>query len=176
MVHRTQAVEILLRGEDKVHPVDLGLLEPIQSIRSLEMARVGPRGEQQRLAQRGAASALYSSPQQSKKEPPAPTDDVHALGVIWYQLLKRDPSAAAPVGTEWVEDLRSNGFTDSQARLLQACVSTRPDKRPKNAAALAENLGAVTVAPVDTTDGSKLIPLRNPGSAVFTTPAHRGCQ
>jgi formylglycine-generating enzyme required for sulfatase activity len=177
MVHRDlKPSNILLRpSEDKKFTLwisDFGWSQ-IQSVRSLEMARVGPRGEQQRLAQRGAASALYASPQQTKKEPPAPTDDVHALGVIWYQLLKRDPSAAAPVGTEWVEDLRANGFTDSQARLLQACVSTRPDKRPKNAMALAENLAAVTVAAVDTTgtDGSKLIPLRNPGSAVFTPSA-----
>jgi serine/threonine protein kinase len=166
IIHRDlKPSNILLRpSEDKKFTLwisDFGWSQ-IQSVRSLEMARVGPRGEQQRLAQRGAASALYASPQQTKKEPPAPTDDVHALGVIWYQLLKRDPSAAAPVGTEWVEDLRANGFTDSQARLLQACVSTRPDKRPKNAMALAENLAAVTIAAVDTTgtDGSKLISLR----------------
>ena len=174
MVHRDlKPSNILLRpSEDKKFTLwiaDFGWSQ-IQSVRSLELAKVGPRGEQQRLAQRGAASALYASPQQSKKEPPAPTDDVHALGVIWYQLLKRDPSVSAPVGTEWVEDLRSNGFTDSQARLLQSCVSTRPDKRPKNAMVLGENLATVTVAPADATgtDGSKLIALRNPGSAVFT--------
>jgi formylglycine-generating enzyme required for sulfatase activity len=145
----------------------------IQSARSLELAKLGPRGEQQRLAARGAATSFYASPQQAKKEPPAPTDDVHALGVIWYQLLKRDPSAAAPVGTEWVEELRPAGFTDSQARVLQSCLSTRPDKRPKSAAALAELLGQVTVAPGDPAapDGSRLISLRNPGSAVFTPPA-----
>jgi formylglycine-generating enzyme required for sulfatase activity len=145
----------------------------IGSARSLELARTAPRGEQQRLASRGVASSLYASPQQAKKEPPAPTDDVHALGVIWYQLLKRDPTAAAPVGNEWIEDLRTSGFTDSQARVLQSCLSTRPDKRPKNAAALVEQLTAVTVAPGDPSapDGSRLINLRNPGSAVFSPSA-----
>ncbi|HVL12361.1 MAG TPA: SUMF1/EgtB/PvdO family nonheme iron enzyme [Gemmata sp.] len=147
----------------------------IASCRALEVARVSPRGEQQRLAALGAATALYASPQQTKREPPAPTDDVHALGVVWYQLLKRDATAAAPVGTEWVEELRPVGFTDSQARLLQACISTRPDRRPRDAAALVEQLAGVTVASPDSgsPDGSKLISLRNPGSAVFpATPAH----
>ena len=146
----------------------------IAAARALEMARTSPRGEQQRLAALGAATALYSSPQQAKRDPPTPADDVHALGVIWYQILKRDSTAAAPVGTEWIEDLRASGFTDSQARVLQACISTRPDKRPKNAAALGEHLAAVTIAAPEqsTPDGSKLISLRNPGSAVFPSAGH----
>ncbi|AWM36430.1 Serine/threonine-protein kinase pkn1 [Gemmata obscuriglobus] len=142
---------------------------PIESVRALELARTGPKGEERRLAFRGAATSLYACPQQVKKEPPAPTDDVHAIGVIWYQLLKRDPTAAAPFGAEWVEELRPAGFTDSQARVLQACLSTRTDKRPKNAAALAAALAEVTVAPPDPagTDGSKLISLKGPGSSIY---------
>src|SRR5439155_4474885 len=60
----------------------------------------------------------------------------------------------------------------SQARVLQSCLSTRPDKRPKNAAALVEQLAQVTVAAPDPAapDGSRLISLRNPGSAVFPHP------
>ena len=134
----------------------------IESVRSLELARLGPKGEQHRLAFRGAATVLYASPQQAKKEPPAQADDVHALGVMWFQLLKREPSAAAPVGTEWVEDYRPHGFTDSQARVLQSCLSTRPDRRPRSAAHLLELLGQVTVGAglSDATDGSKLLSLR----------------
>ena len=139
----------------------------IGGARALELARTGPKGEQPRLAQRGAATALYACPQQAKKEPPAPTDDVHAIGVIWYQLLKRDPAAAAPFGAEWVEELRPAGFTDSQARVLQACLSTRADKRPQSAAALAEALAGVTVGTPTAggADGSKLISLKSPSSA-----------
>jgi formylglycine-generating enzyme required for sulfatase activity len=173
MVHRDlKPTNVLLHPtEDKKFTLwlaDFGWGQ-ISGCRALEVARTGARGEQQRLAGRGSATALYASPQQAKREPPAATDDVHALGVIWYQLLRRDPTAAAPVGTEWVEDLRPAGFTDSQARVLQACLSTRPDKRPKNAAALAEQLAQVTVGEAaGTADGSKLISLRNPGSAVFS--------
>jgi formylglycine-generating enzyme required for sulfatase activity len=145
----------------------------IESVRALELAKIGPRGEQLRLAGRGAATVLYACPQQVKKEPPAPTDDVHALGMIWFQLLKRDPCAAAPFGTEWIEELRPAGFTDSQARVLQACLSTRPDKRPKSAGALAEALAGVTVAPPDPAgpDGSKLIALKSSGTHVPLTTA-----
>lgn len=149
----------------------------IESARALELAKTGPRGELQRLAQRGASTSLYACPQQVKKESPAPTDDIHAIGMIWYQLLKRDPSAAAPFGTEWIEELRPAGFTDSQARVLQACLSTRPDKRPKDAKTLAEQLAAVTVAPpaLGGVDGSKLISLKTQSSsqhvAITSTPA-----
>ena len=78
-------------------------------------------------------------------------------------MLKRDPTAAAPVGTDWVEDFRPHGFTDSQARLLQSCLATRPDKRPRTATHLLEQLGMVTVGPAtkDGTDGSKLIWVSN---------------
>lgn len=137
--------------------------------RSLELAKLGARGETQRLALRGAATALYASPQQAKKEPPVQPDDVHALGVIWYQLLKRDPTAAAPVGTEWIEEFRQHGFTDSQARLLQACLATRPDKRPRTAAHLLEQLGQVTIGTKENSmDGSKLISLKSPSSGSHT--------
>ena len=145
----------------------------IESARSLERARGGARGEQQRLAQCGAATALYASPQQAKKEPPAPADDVHALGVIWYQLLKRDPAAASPVGAEWVEEFRPHGLTDSQARVLQMCLATRPDKRPRDARHLGELLAQVTVgtSPAGAPDGSKLISLKgSPGGIGAAIP------
>lgn len=149
----------------------------IESVRGLELAKGGPRGEQQRLAARGAATSLYACPQQVKKEPPAPTDDVHAIGMIWYQLLRRDPSATAPFGNEWVEELRPHGFTDSQARVLQACLSTRPDKRPKTAAALVEALAGVTVAPPDPAggmDGSKVVSLKGGSSTHNVIATTRG--
>jgi formylglycine-generating enzyme required for sulfatase activity len=156
-------------GKFTMWVTDFGLGQ-IESVRGLEFAKTGPRGEQQRLAQRGAATSLYACPQQVKKEAPAPTDDIHAIGMIWYQLLRRDLAAAAPFGTEWIEELRPAGFTDSQARVLQACLSTRSDKRPQDAAALAAALAEVTVAPPDPAgvDGSKLISLKSQSSALHT--------
>ncbi|QDU19393.1 SUMF1/EgtB/PvdO family nonheme iron enzyme [Urbifossiella limnaea] len=155
----------------------------IEAVRSLELAKAGPRGEQVRLARRGAATEIYASPQQMKREPPAPTDDIHAVGVIWYQLLKRDPAEAAPVGNEWIEELRPHGFSDSQAKVLQSCLATRPDKRPKNAVELAELLSRVTMGTVAAdhgTDGSRLLatpaaraPTSKPATTVVTTAGGR---
>ncbi len=113
-------------GKFTMWVTDFGLGQ-IESVRALELAKTGPRGEQQRLAQRGASTSLYACPQQVKRKLPTPTDDVHAIGMIWYQLLKRDPSAAAPFGTEWIEELRPAGFTDSQAACV-ASVSQHPHR------------------------------------------------
>ena len=176
MVHRDlKPSNILLRpSEDKKFTLwitDFGWGQ-IQSVRSLELAKVGPRGEQQRLAQRGAASALYASPQQSKKEPPAPTDDVHALGVIWFQLLKRDPSAAAPVGTEWVEDLRRTGSpTPRRGCCRRASPPGRTSGRRTPRRWARTSRPSPSRRRPTAPDGSKLISLRNPGSAVFTPTA-----
>jgi formylglycine-generating enzyme required for sulfatase activity len=135
----------------------------IAAARSIELGRGGtPRGERHRLELRGAHTPLYACPQMTKKEAPDPRDDVHALGVIWYQLLKRDPHAPPPVGTEWAEEFFKHGFTDSQARLLSACIATRPDKRPADANALAEMLRNVAVAVSSPQDGSKIIQLKPP--------------
>jgi formylglycine-generating enzyme required for sulfatase activity len=135
----------------------------IAAARSMELGRGGtPRGEQHRLELRGAHTPLYACPQMAKREAPDPRDDVHALGVIWYQLLKRDPKAPPPVGTEWVEEFRKDGFTDSQARLLTACIATRPDRRPADAAVFAEMLRNVAVATASPMEGSKIIQLKPP--------------
>ena len=156
----------------RLHPTDGGKFTlwvcdfgwgQIASARSLTMHRGTPRSEQLRLSWRGAYSPLYASPQQTRKDPPDPRDDVYALGVIWYQLLKRDPHAAAPVGHEWVEEFRHAGVTDAQARLLGACLSTRPDKRPADALELSAMLGNVPAGPPTSNDGSKLIALKKSG-------------
>lgn len=131
------------------------------AIRSLMLSRgTTPRPEQLRLALRGAHTVLYAAPQVAKKEPPTPRDDVYSLGVVWYQLLRRAPHAPAPIDTDWAEELAAAGVTDSQARLISACLSTRPDKRPESAAHLAELLAEVVVAPPAGTDGSKLMPIK----------------
>jgi formylglycine-generating enzyme required for sulfatase activity len=157
-------------GKFTLWVTDLGWGQ-IEAIRSIELSRTGtPRGEQHRLSLRGAHTPLYASPQLTKKEPPDPRDDVHALGVIWYQLLKRDPHAAAPVGNEWVEEFRPAGFTDSQAKLLNACLATRPEKRPNDAGSLGEMLANVAVATASAQEGSAVIQLKTGSSEHAMVP------
>jgi serine/threonine protein kinase len=87
---------------------------------------------------RGSYTPIYASPQQVKGEPPDPRDDVHALGVIWYQLLTGDLTAGLPA--DWVTVLRDLGQPQPLIEALGACVASRSDKRLPSAAALAERL------------------------------------
>ncbi len=79
---------------------------------------------------------LFASPEQMKGEPPATTDDVYALGVIWYQLLSGDLERGAPTGLGWVKELKARGMSEEMIELLASCVSSHAAERPPNAPAL----------------------------------------
>jgi hypothetical protein len=83
---------------------------------------------------RGSHTPLYSSPQQRNGADPDPRDDVHALGVIGYQLLTGQLEYGA--GPDFAADLRDAGTPDNLISLLGQCVAQRPDRRPANAAEL----------------------------------------
>ena len=50
---------------------------------------------------RGSYTPLYASSDQKRGAEPDPRDDVHALGVIWYQILTGDLFASRPSGKGW---------------------------------------------------------------------------
>jgi serine/threonine protein kinase len=91
---------------------------------------------------RGSYTPLYASPQQVRGDGPDPRDDVHALGVIWYQLLTGELNSGVPGGLRWLDDLRKRGVPEGQIRLLASCIEARPEHRPRSAAVLAERLAA----------------------------------
>jgi formylglycine-generating enzyme required for sulfatase activity len=91
----------------------------------------------------GAYSPLYASPQQMQGDKPDPRDDVYALGVIWYQLLKGDLSSPAPTGRRWMEALRGRGVSEAAIDLLSSCLESDPAYRPADAGTLAEQLQAL---------------------------------
>jgi serine/threonine protein kinase len=97
-----------------------------------------------RRSLRGSHGPLYASPQQRAGGPPDPRDDVYAIGMLWYQMLRQDPVSRPPVGETWVAEYRRHGLTDGQARLLMACLSEVPAERPGDGQALADLITANT--------------------------------
>jgi serine/threonine protein kinase len=92
-------------------------------------------------AVRGAYTPLYCSPQQMRGEAPDPRDDVHALGVIWYQLLTGDLTAGAQA--DWRDELEDQQVPEEMVQLLGTCLAARAERRPADGAALAEQLEAL---------------------------------
>src|SRR5207253_533871 len=107
---------------------------------------------------RGAHTPIYASPQQVRGEKSDPRDDVHALGVIWYQLLTGDLGAEAPSGRVWPRRLQERGVSEAMVEVLAACFEPRVEDRLASAAELAERLA--TLAP--TTPPLTVIPVSLP--------------
>src|SRR5262249_22755555 len=64
---------------------------------------------------------------------------------IWYQLLTGDLNTGPPTGL-WADELEEAGLSKGLIRLLGACVG-RPDRRPKDAIALAAGLAELLDPP-----------------------------
>jgi serine/threonine protein kinase len=98
-------------------------------------------------AVRGAYTPLYASPDQMRRRPGEaadPRDDVHALGVIWYQLLTGDLEMLS-VPSDWREQVE--GLLGQQLiALLAASIAPKADKRPASAMALAAGVRAALQA------------------------------
>src|SRR5262249_43161131 len=84
------------------------------------------------------------SPQQIRGERPDPRDDVHAMGVIWYQILTGDPSAAA--SADWREELAEKQVPDEVVSLLGECMAAKTERRPADAAAFLGKLSRLRPA------------------------------
>jgi hypothetical protein len=74
----------------------------------------------------GAYTPHYASPEQMRGEDPHPRDDVHALGVIWYQLLTGDLTRG--VGADYADDLRDLGVG---AEVIEALVPGLANGKPR---------------------------------------------
>lgn len=138
-------------GDYRLRVTDFGI-GGVAALPSLRASRLGAtaRGDLLATTLRGAHTPLYASPQQMRGEAPDVRDDVHALGVIWYQLLLGDLGSGAPTGL-WSEELLEAGLSRDLVRLLGACVDARAEKRPSDAARLAEELGsALKIVPAPT--------------------------
>ncbi len=87
---------------------------------------------------RWANTPMYASPQQRKGEDPRPADDVHALGVMLYQMLLRDLNQE--LGVDMWKDLEEQHVCPELLDLLSKSVASRVDRRFQSATELAEAL------------------------------------
>ena len=94
---------------------------------------------------RGSYTPLYASPQQRAGSPPDPRDDVHALGVISYQLMTGRLDQAP--GIDAADDLRDVGAGDGFIQILTRCVAHKPERRPRDAGELADRLDELRRSP-----------------------------
>jgi serine/threonine protein kinase len=99
---------------------------------------------------RGSHTPLYASPQQMRGAPPDPRDDVHALGVLWYQMLTGD--LGNPVPTDWVRCLREIRLEQSLIDLLEGCIASRLEHRLTDAAVLAQRLSQLLASAEEVLD------------------------
>jgi TPR repeat protein/serine/threonine protein kinase len=101
-------------------------------------------------AVRGAYTPLYASPEQMARrrgEPADPRDDVHALGVIWYQMLTGDLGMLR-LPADWREEVQARGQTTQMCGLLARCLASKAERRPANAAVFADQLRDLMKGPV----------------------------
>jgi hypothetical protein len=77
--------------------------------------------------------------------------DVHALGVIWYQLITGDLGMMS-IPSDWHEQLGEHGVGEDLIRLLGACIAPKADKRPASAAVLVEQINAAKVPMLELAD------------------------
>jgi serine/threonine protein kinase len=144
---RNILLEQLGEGRIGVRVLDLGLAA-LSSARLNMIDKLGqiPQAEVLAASLRGSHMPLYASPQQMRAEPPDVRDDVHAMGVIWYQLIVGDLEDT-PTGRDWLSHLKKGGVPDTHTRLILACINPRVERRPADATVLADEFGSLLAGP-----------------------------
>ncbi|MFO0799710.1 MAG: protein kinase [Gemmataceae bacterium] len=137
IVHRDlKPSNILLdKATRKLRVTDFG----IGGVTARETNRVESRGQSSRGGRllsylRGSHTPLYSSPQQRRGDPPDPRDDVHALGVIAYQMLTGRLDSGPGTGAKRL--LERCGASAELTDLVLICASEELEDRPATAKAI----------------------------------------
>lgn len=88
---------------------------------------------------RGSCTPTYASPEQQFDTAPAdPRDDMHAIGVIWYQLLVGDVTRGVP--NDWHRRLNKDIIGADFLDLFAECMSSERAERIADAGTLVEKL------------------------------------
>ena len=168
LVQRNADGKVTLRVAD----FGIGGIAAAQVIRQ-ETGRPQSREQSLPSAVRGAYTPLYASPQQRRGDPPDPRDDIHALGVMWYQFLVGDLTAERPGGRGWRKKLENRGMAAGLIDLLESCIDDDTSERPANAELLAAQiehlLNPPTASQPKALHPASALPTAIPGSPIATT-------
>lgn len=82
----------------------------------------------------------YGSPQWKKGLAPVSTDDVHALGMLWFHILMNDFQAPPPGDMNWADKILEMGFSPKHARIISRAISPMAQKRQGSAVELANEI------------------------------------
>jgi formylglycine-generating enzyme required for sulfatase activity len=143
IVHRDlKPANVLLsriNGKLEVQITDFGI-GAIMAESALAEHRSGMSGKGAQVSQSviGSHTPLYASPEQGMGADPDPRDDVHALGVIGYQLLVGNLMKAPSV--DFADDLEDEHVAPPIIDLIKKCVATRRERRLQNASEFVEEL------------------------------------
>lgn len=146
IVHRDMKPANILRGTDgKLRITDFGI-GGIAAQKLLSGSRDGLTAYTKALSLlSGAYTPLYASPQQQKGDAPDRRDDVHALGVIAFQMLTGRLDAGP--GPHFERDLGKLGVPEWLAQLVGDCIDHETENRPATGAALLDRLQATEPVP-----------------------------
>ena len=106
-------VQRMANGETAFKITDFGI-GGVASSRAIQASRkvTGP-SQFLTMAVRGSGSYLYASPEQFEGKDPDPRDDVHALGVIWYQMMTGNLTRGPNASQGWRLRFRGQGMSDA---------------------------------------------------------------
>jgi formylglycine-generating enzyme required for sulfatase activity len=139
IVHRDLKPANILHGKQGFKIADFGIGGVVARKTLLDL-RTGKTKPSERKMETvlGAYTPLYASPEQMNDGPIDPRDDVHALGIIWYQLQTGNLSLMS-LPSHWRDDLVTAGMPVALLDILGACIG-RLDQRPNNAGNLVTRL------------------------------------
>ncbi|MBM3651129.1 MAG: hypothetical protein FJX11_25425, partial [Alphaproteobacteria bacterium] len=143
IIHRDlKPANILVRRRDgklafKITDFGIGGLSAKEALHKLNTGQTKP-SERQLDTILGAYTPLYASPEQMRGELPEPRDDVHALGIIWFQL-QTGLLALMSLPSDWRDDLLAANMPGALLELLASCIG-RQARRPTDAGDLAKRL------------------------------------
>ena len=144
IVHRDlKPSNILLDKENKkLRITDFGIGSvTAKEINLLESRGQSTQGGRLLSYMRGSHTPIYSSPQQRRGDNADPRDDVHALGVIAYQMLTGKLDSGPGTGSS--RALKRMTVPDEISELILSCASEDVADRPATAAILLKQLNAL---------------------------------